>query len=200
MDTNDASVSSFLDELATGNPAPGGGSAIALAVAMGAALVSMSCRLTLGRDRYQEHQESMMATLEAAEELRRRALILASEDTAAYSAVVQARALPRGTAEQQLIRTFHIQETLKVATNVPLRTCALASQVVELSARILDQVNPNAVADLNVGTLLARAALDGAALNVETNLALIDDEDFKSAASAELRRYLDLARPLTSEH
>ena len=47
-------VHAFLDELASASPTPGGGSASALAAAMGAAMVSMACNLTVGREKFKE--------------------------------------------------------------------------------------------------------------------------------------------------
>ena len=52
MPLSDLSIREFLDELASPSPAPGGGSAAALAGAIGAALVAMVCRLTIGRKNY----------------------------------------------------------------------------------------------------------------------------------------------------
>jgi len=46
------SVEKFLDDLASGAPTPGGGSAAAIIGAMGAALVSMVCNVTIGKKGY----------------------------------------------------------------------------------------------------------------------------------------------------
>jgi formiminotetrahydrofolate cyclodeaminase len=192
---NDQTIDHFLNELASGAPVPGGGSAAALAAATGAALVAMVCRLTVGREKFREHEETMTAALQAAEELRPQALSLAAEDAAAYMAVSEAYRLPRGTDEEKSTRTSRIEEALKGATDVPLRTVALSAQLIELCHQIVDGVNPNAISDVGVGALSARTALEGAALNVKTNLALIKDESFKAATTEQLQRYLAAARP-----
>ena len=192
-------IAHFLDELASGAPVPGGGAAAALEAALGAALVSMVCHLTIGKEKYRAYEQTMMEARATAEELRAQALALAREDSASYSAVGAAYALPRGSDEQKAARQARIQEALKGATDVPLRTVALAARVVELCAHIVDGANTNAISDVGVGALSARAALDGAALNVKINLALIKDEAFKAATAARMEGYLNAAHPLVDE-
>src|SRR5438270_6116262 len=192
-------ITHFLDELASGAPVPGGGPAATLEAGLGAALVSMVCNLTIGKEKYRAYEQTMMAARATAEELRAQALALAREDSASYSAVGAAYALPRGSDEQKAARQARIQEALKGATDVPLRTVALAARVIELCAHIVDGANTNAISDVGVGALSARAALDGAALNVKINLALIKDEAFKAATAARMERYLNATRPLVDE-
>ena len=192
-------IAHFLDELASGAPVPGGGAAAALEAALAAALVSMACNLTIGREKYRAHEQTMLEARAMAEELRVQALALAAEDSAAYSAVGAAYALPRGSDEEKAARQARIQEALKGATDVPLRTVVLAARVVELCDQIVDGANTNAISDVGVGALCARAALDGAALNVKINLALIKDEEFMAATAERLEGYLNAAHPLVDE-
>jgi formiminotetrahydrofolate cyclodeaminase len=194
---HDVTIEGFLDDLAAGAPVPGGGAAAALAVATGAALAAMVCRLTLGREKYREHREAMDAALEAAEELRSQARKLIAEDVAAYTAVTEAYRLPQGTDEERAARAGRVEEALKGATEVPLRTAALAAQVIEFCAAIADSANPNALGDLAVGVLSARTALEGSAINVRINLGLIRDDTFKTTRAEQLQRHLDAARPLS---
>ena len=191
----DDTIAQFLDDLASGAPVPGGGAAAALEAAVGAALVSMVCNLTIGREKYREYEDIMAGAREEAQALRAQALALAAEDSESYSAVGAAYGLPRGTDEEKAARQARIQEALKGATDVPLRTVALAARVVELCATIVDGANTNAISDVGVGALSARTALEGAALNVKINLALIKDDAFKSAAQEQVDRYLSEARP-----
>ena len=192
-------IAGFLDDLASGAPTPGGGGAAGLTAALGAALVAMVCNLTIGREKYRAHEETMRAAHAAAEELRAQALALVSEDAAAYDAVGVARALPRGTVEEKAARQQRIQEALKGATDVPLRTVAVAARIVELCHTVVGGANVNAISDVGVGALSARAALDGAALNVKINLALIRDEAFKRDVTAQMEQYLAAAHPQVDE-
>ena len=196
---NEETIGGFLDGLASSAPVPGGGGAAALSAALGAALVAMVCNLTIGQEKYRAHEDTMARVLVAATEQRALALALAAEDGAAYGAVRAAYGLPRATDEEKRARAARIQEALKAAADVPLRTLAVAARIIDLCAEALPGGNPNVVSDVGVGALSARAALDGAALNVRINLALIKDEDYKTRTAAELERGLAAGRAQAGE-
>ncbi len=174
----------FLDTLAAGEPTPGGGSAAALAGAMGAALAAMVARLTLGRPRYREVEGQMEAILAEAETLRERLTQLVVEDAEAYNQVRQAYRLAKDTSESQARRQTAIQAALQGASRTPLRTVAACREVLLLVERAADLGNPNARTDACVGALLAHAGLQGAVLNVRTNLTDIEDAQFIAEATA----------------
>ncbi|MDD1622927.1 MAG: cyclodeaminase/cyclohydrolase family protein, partial [Methylococcaceae bacterium] len=66
----DKSVEIFLDELASKQATPGGGSAAAVMGAQAAALTSMVCNLTIGKPKYAEVEAEMQALLAESEALR----------------------------------------------------------------------------------------------------------------------------------
>jgi len=171
----DQTVGEWLDALASDAPAPGGGAAAAMNAAVGAALVSMVCNLTIGKPRYAEHEATMTAALERATTLRADALRLAGEDAEAFEAVTAAYRLPKSTDDEKAARTAAIQAALVGAADVPLRTAALAAEVVELAGRILDGANVNVLSDVAVAASSARSALEAATINVEINLAALHD-------------------------
>jgi formiminotetrahydrofolate cyclodeaminase len=185
----DQTIGSWLDEVASSAPAPGGGAVAALNAAVGAALVSMVCNLTIGNPRYAEHEERMRAALASATDLRARAVELAAEDAAAFGAVSDAYGLPRDTDADKAVRTAAIQAALVGAAEVPLRTAAVAAAVIELAGEIREGSNTNVVSDVAVAASSARAALDGAVVNVEVNLGLMKDAGRRDALRAELARY-----------
>ena len=181
------SIQSFLDRLAAGGAAPGGGAANALAAGTAAALLSMACRLTIGRVRFAQHEMMLVTALGDSEELRRRATDLVDGDVAAYGAVSAARALPRSTDDERSRRSARIQGTMVGATEVQVQVGEVAAELLHLGRRITGTVNPNAAADLAVGLLLAEAALAGAVLNVRTNIALITDANLRLPLEDRLR-------------
>ena len=174
----DKTVSEFLNELASAAPAPGGGSAAALAGAMGAALVSMVCHLTLGRKKYADVQDDMAAVVAQSEGLRRELSDLLQADVEAYTAVSSAYQLPKGTDEDKAARSVAIQDALKQATIVPMRVAEACVRVLDLCRPVAEKGNVNAVSDAGVAALLAEAALRSAALNVIINLKAIQDQSF----------------------
>jgi methenyltetrahydrofolate cyclohydrolase len=171
----DQTIGTWLEALASSDPAPGGGAAAALNAAVGAALVEMVCRLTIGRPRHAAHESQMREALARATTLRHRALDLAAADARAFGAVTAAYRLRKDTDEQERARTEQVQRALIGATEVPLDTATLAGEVVQLAGRIVDGANVNAIADVAAAAASARAALETALVNVEANLAALPD-------------------------
>ena len=185
----DQQIGSWLDDLASSAPTPGGGSAAALLAATGAALVEMVCNLTIGKPRYAEHDELMRSALIAAAELRGRAIELAEADAVAFSAVSQAYKLPTDTEAGKAARAKAIQAALIGAAQVPIRTAQVAAEVIHLAYRIQAGANVSVLSDVAVAAATAKAALDSAAVNVEINLAAIHDEARRTVLRAELERH-----------
>lgn len=181
----DLSIRAFSERLASSDPAPGGGSASAVAGALAASLAAMVAQLTIGREKYAAHQAEMQQVLAQAERLRGQMLALVDADTAAYRNVMEAYRLPKGDAEQMTARTAAVQEALLHAADIPLAAAEACVQVLNLAAVAAQHGNKNAASDAAVAALLAHAALHGAARNVRINLEQIDDQEF--CASAELR-------------
>jgi formiminotetrahydrofolate cyclodeaminase len=182
----DKPVAGFLDELASSVPAPGGGSVAALSGALGAALVSMVCNLTVGRKKYADVEPEVTKLLARAESLRADLTRLLDEDVAAYTRVSEAMKMPRDTEEQKAARQETLQAALKQATDVPMRIADACGQVIELCGPTADMGNVNAVSDAGVAVLVAEAALRSAALNVMINLGWIEDHDFTAEQLAKL--------------
>ena len=183
----DKPVSHFLNELASNAPAPGGGSVAALSGALGAALVSMVCNLTLGKKGYEEVQDEIQDLLARAEALRQELTDLLEADVAAYTAYSQAAKLPRDTEEQKAARAEAMQSALKNATLVPLRIAEAAVKVMDLCMPVAEKGNKFAVSDAGVAVLMAEASLRSAALNALINLGTLKDQAFV----AEKRQQLD---------
>lgn len=189
--TLDASVWAFLDELASGAPTPGGGGAAAIAGAMGAALISMVCNLTIGRKRYADVEEEMRSLLDRAEMLRHELQQLAEEDVVVFTRLSAAYKLPRTTDADIAIRRDAIQAALKRATEVPLRTARAAAAIVPLCPPVAERGNQAAVSDVGVAVLLAQAAVRSALLNVDINLRSIEDVLYVQQVRAEVTRLTD---------
>jgi methenyltetrahydrofolate cyclohydrolase len=190
----DETVGSWLDDLASPAPAPGGGAAAAMNAAIGAALVAMVCNLTIGRPRYADHEPLMREALALATELRAQAVQLAAADAAAFSAVTDAYKLPKDTDEDKAARTRAIQAALVGAADVPLRTAAVAADIIGLAGRILDGANVNVVSDVAVAAASARAALDAAMINVEINISAMKDAPRQDALRVELDKHAAAAK------
>ncbi|MCC7206488.1 MAG: glutamate formimidoyltransferase [Anaerolineae bacterium] len=188
----------FLDALAAGTPAPGGGSVAALSGALGASLAEMVARLTMGRKKYADAEAEMNAVASAAGPLRRRLLDAVDRDVKAYGAVMDAYKLDKSDPA----RDAAIQAALRGAAEVPLEVMRLAVEALRLARTVADKGNANAASDAAVGAHMALAAVEGAGLNVRTNAHSMTDPDqaarLRDAAENLRREARDLAAEVLS--
>lgn len=189
----------YLDDAASSKPAPGGGSVSACVGALGAALVSMVCNLTKGREKYADVETEILALVEQSDAARERLEQLLQDDTTAYNGVIEAYKLPKDTDEEKAARKAAVQAGLIVAADVPREICRVAVEVCRLSRVACEIGNPQAVTDAGVGAVLGEAAVVGAALNVLINLGSIEDCDYTSAAAAEIDKIQAEAAALRAE-
>jgi methenyltetrahydrofolate cyclohydrolase len=193
----DNSIELFLDDLASRKPTPSGGSAAALMGAMGAALVSMVCNLTIGKTHYRDFEEELKPVLTKAEELRRDLTKMIEEDVQAFDSVMRAYGMPRLTKDETATRAQLIQTALKTATLVPMRCCRACREVITLGSVVAEKGNRNVVSDAGVAAVAAYAALRSSALNVLINARLITDRIFAEEQLAELGQLLSEAASAT---
>ena len=157
-------IERFLDALASGSPAPGGGAAAALAGAMAAALVAMVCRVSAAREREASGVGDHVA---AADALRERLTALAGEDMRAYEGVLAARRAGAAMAA--------VDRALVCASDVPVRAAEASRDVLGLCAAVAERARASTVSDLAVAVSLAWGALESSATTARTNLAEIGD-------------------------
>jgi methenyltetrahydrofolate cyclohydrolase len=163
----DMRVGEFLDELAAARPAPGGGSAAALAVALAAALCAMTAELSA------RHLAGAPQLAAQARGLLRRAAPLAQADADAYAGVLtalRAPAQPDGQREEQ------VSAALARASEVPLEVAELGDSAAALAADVADRGNPAVRGDALAAAQLAAAAARTAAALVQINLAGMPDD------------------------
>lgn len=180
----DQSLQVFLDQVASAEPTPGGGTVAALSGALGASLVAMVCRLTIDKPGYAAVSAEMQTTCARAEALQCALTELMQADTDAYARVMVAYKLPKTTEDEKAARTRAVQAALQHATDVPLRVAECCAQVLELARVVAEKGNKHAASDGGVGALMAQAGVRGAAFNVLINLNSIHDESFKQERRA----------------
>ena len=195
--TANSSLVTFLDDLASERPTPGGGGAAAVSGAIGAALVSMVANLTIGKKNYEAVWEDLEAVNAKAELLRAELIRAIDEDVVAFNSVMGAYGLPRATDEEKAKRAASIQAALKDATLAPLRAVKACFDVIRLSAAVAEKGNLNVISDAGVAVLSANAGLRSAALNVFINAKAIKDRDFAEKQIAEVNALLAQAAEMT---
>lgn len=167
-DIRSRSIESFLAEISSASPTPGGGSVAALCAAAAAALGLMVC--AIGSKKRENASLSDLASRLVP--LKETFLDLASQDEKAYADVIQARRLPK----KDKTRSAAIEASLRRAATVPLEVAEHCLQLLELLGQLAPLGSPQSVSDVGVAAILGNAALEAALLNVETNLVFLKDD------------------------
>lgn len=178
---------SFADEVASSSPAPGGGSVAAAAGALGAALASMVCRLSIGKKQFEPVKEELTTVRDQGDELRAELTSLVETDMEAFNEVMEAFKLPEGSE-----RDVGIETANKHAAEVPLTVMKKSLQALKLARVVAEKGNQNSITDAGVAALMALAAVHGARYNVRINLTSINDQKF-------VRKLKEEAAVITSE-
>jgi glutamate formiminotransferase/formiminotetrahydrofolate cyclodeaminase len=181
----------FVDLLSTDAPAPGGGSVAALCGALSGALSSMVGALTHGKKGYEDVFGEVEKIGVEGQRLKQALISDVDRDTEAFNRVMAAARLPKKTDEDKAAREEAMQAANKAATLVPLEVLRRSREAAEAARRIVEKGNKNSVSDGGVAALTARAAAEGAYLNVLINLPGITDEEFREktlAEAAEIRK------------
>lgn len=195
----DGTIRRYLDDAAAGIPAPGGGSVSAFAAALATTMGSMAANFTIGKKKYAAVEPQVKELVARLDALRERLLVLTDEDVAAYSVVSAAYGMPKDTPEQKSARSAKIQEALVVAMAAPLATMRTCAEVMRALEALVDIANPNLISDVGVSAILAEAAIRGAKLNVDINLASLKDAELISRTTAEATGLVVGARRVLDE-
>ncbi|PIE55526.1 MAG: formiminotransferase-cyclodeaminase [Dethiosulfovibrio peptidovorans] len=154
------------------NSTVGGGSASAMAGAMAAGLVGMVARLSLEkRLRLDDHRYTELAN--ELDTLSQELAQGAQDDTQAFLAIKEAFSMPKASDDEKKVRTQAIEEAAVKAASIPMLNAQKAERILKICHELEGNYNPNASSDFVAGTLLAKTAVIGCALNIDANLPLI---------------------------
>ena len=182
-------VESFLAAIRNSSPTPGGGSASALAGAMGASLLAMVAGLPKSKATTAAEADRLKAAGERSAALARDLETLVERDSDAYNQVLAAYRLPKATDDEKTSRSAAIQAGFRAAIAAPLdvmRACAAAAEQGVVVATLGLE---SASSDVQVGLELLNAALRGAKLNVETNLGSLKDATYLAKVRSDVQYY-----------
>lgn len=169
MTTKQKTIDTFLEELSSKQPVPGGGGASALAGALGTALGQMVANLTVGKKRYAAVEEQMQAALAKMAVLQQEFTALADRDAEVFAPLAQCYSLPYNTEEEKAYKDQVMEERLLDASLAPLAIMEKALEMLELMDDLADKGSRLAVSDVGVGVQFIRTALLGAVMNVYIN-------------------------------
>lgn len=174
----DETIQGFLNQTASNNPVPGGGSISALNGAVATALAEMMAGLTIGKKRYTEVEDEMKQVVDKMCQQRDHFFEDIDRDAGAYKIVMDTFKLPKETEEEKTVRSNKIQEATKAAALIPMEIAQRAFDLLDTIEYTTRNGNSNAVTDGCISMMTCRTAVLGALLNVRINLGSIKDADF----------------------
>ncbi len=178
----------FLDALASSDPTPGGGTASAVAGAMGASLLVMVTGLAKSNTNSDDEKAALAAARQAIQPLVGTLAALADTDAAAFDEVMAAYRLPKASDDEKAARSAAIQKALQGATTAPMQTLRGCAAAMAHAGTVAACGNRSAVSDVGVAIGLLEAAAAGAEANVQINLGSVRNLQFTSAAGDETGR------------
>ena len=160
------SMDTFLKTLSSSAPVPGGGGASAYVAAVGMSLGSMVANLTTGKKKYAEYQEEIEQIIEKAGKLTDELADYMQKDAVAFEPLSKAYGLPKDTEEEKTHREEVLEKCLVAASETPLELMKILERLSVIGSTL-------AISDVGVGIQMAKAALNGASLNVFINTKLM---------------------------
>ena len=186
----------FSKTLASDAPAPGGGSVAALSASLGAALTHMVAALTNGKAKYADYADLTAETLVKADDLRAKLLDCMDRDTEIFGQMEAVFKMPKESDDEKAARRDAMQAALKACSVVPLEIMALSLDALEMTDKCIGKSNVSASSDLGVASLMLKAGIQGAWLNVLINIGGVKDENFVKEYSEKGNALLEKALPL----
>ncbi|RDY29258.1 sugar ABC transporter substrate-binding protein [Romboutsia weinsteinii] len=191
MNISEKSCVEFVEVLASKAAVPGGGGAAALVGAIGMALGSMVCNLTIGKKKYAEYEESVKDTLARASKLEADLLTMIDKDAEGFYPLSKAYGLPTSTEEEKQFKAETMESALKVACEVPLNIVRACYEAIKLHEDLVDKGSRLAISDVGVGVQCLRAAILGGQLNVVININSIKDQDYVNEVRTEVNKLVE---------
>lgn len=181
----------FVNVLASKSAVPGGGGAAALVGAIGMALGSMVCNLTIGKKKYAEYEESVNEILVKAREIEKKLLSMIDKDAKNFLPLSKAYGLPNSTEEERKIKEDIMENALKVACEVPIDIVRVCFDAIKLHEDLVDKGSKLAISDVGVGVQCLRAAILSGQLNVVININSIKDMEYVEAIRKEVNSLVE---------
>jgi formiminotetrahydrofolate cyclodeaminase len=185
-DILDLPVRDFIAATAARQPTPGGGSVAALCGALAAGLAAMALRYTAGKKSFAPYEAELQAAIAKLTTAGQLLEELMAEDVAAYEALSGMLKLPQSE------RLAHPEYAAIVvaAIRAPETAGAIAENILDLCATLLEKTNKLLLSDLGIAATYAHATVHASELNVRVNLPLLPNQD---EAAAVKKRVYELA-------
>ena len=193
MDMTMANCREFVTVLASDAPAPGGGGAAALVGAIGTALGNMVGSLTVGKKKYADVQDEIIALKAKCDDLQKQLLDQVEADEINFLPLAKAYGIPKDDPNRDAV----MEEATLIACSTPIKIMELCCEAIDCIKVFADKGSRLAVSDAGCGAVVCKAALQAASLNVFINTKTLKNrdkaEDLNRHANVMLNTYGQLA-------
>ena len=176
MDMTLANCREFVSVLASDAPAPGGGGAAALVGAIGTALGNMVGSLTVGKKKYADVQDEIIALKAKCDALQTELLNQVEADEVNFLPLAKAYGIPKDDPNRDAV----MEEATIIACSTPMKIMELCCEAIGYIKVFADKGSRLAVSDAGCGAVCCKAALQAASLIV-----FINPQPLKNRAVAE---------------
>ncbi|MBD5154783.1 MAG: cyclodeaminase/cyclohydrolase family protein [Oscillibacter sp.] len=187
MDFAQASCTEFVTVLASNAPVPGGGGASALVGAIGTALGNMVGSLTVGKKKYADVEEEIIALKAKCDKLQAELLDQIALDALGFEPLSKAYGIPKDNPDRDKI----LEEATIVACKVPVKIMELCCESLEAIKVFAEKGSRLAVSDAGCGAVCVKAALQAASLNVFINTKTLQNRELAEEMNAKCLGMLD---------
>lgn len=184
-------LADLIDAFSSTDAVPGGGSAAALAGAVGVSLLIMVAGLPKTKTGAPEETADLAEASSRLHPLRDALVDLVDRDSEAYRQVLTAFRLPRVSDSEKAARTEAIDRATRAAIDAPLDVMRLSQQALRGAVIVASNGSRKTTSDVGVAVELLGAALRGARLNVDINLAGLRDEAYTARIREEVDELLE---------
>ena len=186
MDMTLESCRTFVEVLASNAPAPGGGGAAALVGAVGTALGNMVGSLTVGKKKYADVQDEILALKARCDELQKKLLDQVEADEVNFLPLAKAYGIPKDDPNRDAI----LEEATIIACSTPMAIMELCCEAIDCIAVFAAKGSRLAVSDAGCGAVCCKAALQAASLNVFINTKSLKNRETAEAMNAKANEML----------
>ncbi|MDI6605033.1 MAG: cyclodeaminase/cyclohydrolase family protein [Thermoanaerobacteraceae bacterium] len=199
MSLAEKTCTGFVEVLASKAAVPGGGGAAALVGAIGTALGSMVCNLTIGKKKYAEYEPHVKDILKKAGVLEKELLKMIDDDAENFLPLSKAYGMSTATEEDKKIKEETLEKALKQACSVPVAIVKSCYEAIKLHEDLVDKCSKLAISDVGVGVQCLRAAIIGAHLNVIININSIKDTAYIEKVKSEVEPLVENGTKIADE-
>ena len=188
MDMTTKSCREFVTVLASNEPAPGGGGAAALVGAIGTALGNMVGSLTVGKKKYADVQDEILALKAKCDDLQKQLLDQVEADDKGFVPLAKAYGIPKDDPNRDKI----LEEATITACAVPMHIMELCCEAIDAIEVFAAKGSRLAVSDAGCGATIVKAALQAASLNVFINTKTLQNREVAEEMNAKCLTMLDV--------